>query len=136
MVQQKTQDWGRGGGFLKTKCESSSHFRQFLPLVISGRRLGIKLWLWGWGNGCAIGSQGQGDTRHSHESWLHQVLFVFLTLRQLPIYLAQRIANGIELRVIDIFALWMQHWEIDCTLKETPKDLNAQSSKCMNSPFV
>ena len=48
----------------------------------------------------------------------------------------QSIAELSYFRLNYIFALWVQHWEIDCTLKETPKDLNVQSSKCMNSPFV
>ena len=81
MVQQKTQGWGRGVGFLKAKCESSSHGGKFLPLSISGRRVGICLWL--WDHGCA--ARGcPWDGRHAQELRLHQVPFVLLTLWQLP----------------------------------------------------
>ena len=129
MVQQKTQDWGRGVGFLKTKCESSSHLGKLFPLVISGRRIGVCPCYW-------LGHKGLGwclwHAWQAQEWWLHQIILVLLCCWQLPSCWAQHVTNGRKFILSHILALWVQHWEIDCTLKETPKDLNVQSSKCMN----
>ena len=64
----KTRRLGKRVGFLKTKCESSSHGGKFLPLTISGRRVGICLWL--WDHGCARGCPWHGR----HAVWVPKTL--------------------------------------------------------------
>ena len=107
----------------------SHHFVHFAPLLLCGWATGVDFWLENKCLGCCLGLQCQ-------EGWLDQIIFVFLCLWEAPGCTAQHITQGWELRLTHILSLWVQHLEIDCPLKETPKDLNVLSSKCVNSPYL
>ena len=49
------------------------------------------------------------------ELLLNKIILVFLCHGELPIHLGEHVANCIELVLLDVLALWEQHWKLDST---------------------
>lgn len=122
----KRQEGGGGGGrgicSKETNCESSNHLSCLLPLILCGWIIGVRLPCICCHDCCALAC---GHTFKRKEGWLYQVVFVLFCIWKLPITYHE-VAQGLEFILRHILPLWVQQWEIDSTIKKTPKVLDIQ----------